>query len=444
MAVLGGGRGLAETLGESAAPPAKEVPVIGIQIGAISFLDEGTEKVLDILQEKGGVNTLFVASFTYGNGTASRMIQGHPLPDHGVQKYDEDFHGGNYATPHPQYYKDSILKNLKAPDHGNVDILEMIIPACKKRGIKVYTWTEDVFSPTIPNIEKVNERDLYGRPAHTVCFNNPDVHNFWTGLHKDFTRSYDIDGVMWGSERYGPFGNMVESVHNRKGNDPSRVTCFCEFCQAKAKARGIDVKRAFDGYHMLEKWRQPAAVGNGPRMGTTSRCGESSLSIPRSWRGRRCGMTAAHETYAAIYEKVKSIKPQNLVGWHVWHAHSFSPFFRAQTDLAEISKYSDYLKMTVYHNLGGTRMETYITSTSNTIYGDMPIEEALESISNDRYGCGNSRLLWTAIRLERGKSDWDRPGRPDLRWTASGFFLARKQQGAELQSVRTRKISYYR
>ena len=87
---------------------------------------------------------------------------------------------------------------------------------------------------------------------------------------------------------------------------------------------------------------------------------------------------SVHETYAAIYEKVKSIKPQNQVGWHVWHAHSFSPFFRAQTDLNEISKYSDYLKMTVYHNLGGTRMETYITSTSNTIYGDMPIEEALE------------------------------------------------------------------
>ena len=71
-------------------------------------------------------------------------------------------------------------------------------------------------------------------------------------------------------------------------------------------------------------------------------------------------------------------QPEMQVGWHVWHAHSFSPFFRAQTDLQEISKYSDYLKMTVYNNLGGTRMETYITSTRNTVYGDMPIEEALE------------------------------------------------------------------
>ena len=37
---------------------------------------------------------------------------------------------------------------------------------------------------------------------------------------------------------------------------------------------------------------------------------------------------------------------------------------RAQTDLAKIGNYSDFMKITVYNNLGGTRMETYITSAS--------------------------------------------------------------------------------
>ncbi len=106
--------------------------VIGIQIGSISFLDEGTDKVLDILQEKACVNTLFLATFTYGNGIASRMIPGHPIPDHGVQEYDTKFHGGNYATPHPQYYKNTIIKDVKAPDHGNVDILEDSYPESQK------------------------------------------------------------------------------------------------------------------------------------------------------------------------------------------------------------------------------------------------------------------------------------------------------------------------
>jgi len=119
--------------------------VIGIQIGSISFLDEGTEKVLDILQEKACVNTLFLATFTYGNGIASRMIPGHPFPDHGVQEYDTKFHGGNYATPHAQYYKNTIMKDVKAPDHGNLDILEEVIPKAKKHGVNVYTWSEDVW-----------------------------------------------------------------------------------------------------------------------------------------------------------------------------------------------------------------------------------------------------------------------------------------------------------
>ena len=40
--------------------------MVGIQVGAVSFVDEGTEKVLDLLQERACVNTLFLAVFTYG------------------------------------------------------------------------------------------------------------------------------------------------------------------------------------------------------------------------------------------------------------------------------------------------------------------------------------------------------------------------------------------
>ena len=109
------------SLGETATPSGSKM--IGIQIGAISFVDEGIEKVLDILQERGGVNTLFLAVFTYGRGIAGRQIPGYPLPDHGKQVYDLNYHGGNFATPHPQYYKDTVIQPEHAPDHGNLDSL---------------------------------------------------------------------------------------------------------------------------------------------------------------------------------------------------------------------------------------------------------------------------------------------------------------------------------
>src|ERR1700680_3516408 len=100
----------------AAAPPPRKM--IGIQVGAISFLDEGVEKVLDIFQERASINTLFLAVFTYGRGIAGRQVPGQPLPDHGKQEYDLNFHGGNFATPHAQFYKNTVLKQTKAPDHG--------------------------------------------------------------------------------------------------------------------------------------------------------------------------------------------------------------------------------------------------------------------------------------------------------------------------------------
>ena len=49
-----------------AAEPAPERPkTIGIQVGAVSFFDEGVEEVLDILQERGRVNTIYLTTFTY-------------------------------------------------------------------------------------------------------------------------------------------------------------------------------------------------------------------------------------------------------------------------------------------------------------------------------------------------------------------------------------------
>src|ERR1041385_1645290 len=147
---------------------------IGIQVGAVSFVDEGTERVLDVIQERASVNTLFLAEFTYGRGIAGRQIPGQPLPDHGKQEYDLNFHGGNFATPHPQYYKNTVIKETRAPDHGDLDILAQVLPAAKKRGMKVVCWLEDVFRTDLPNIQKVQERDVYRRNAETLCVNNPE------------------------------------------------------------------------------------------------------------------------------------------------------------------------------------------------------------------------------------------------------------------------------
>ncbi len=356
----------------------KQKMMIGIQIGAVSFLDEGTEQVLDILQGRGAVNTLFLAVFTYGRGIAGRQVPGHPLPDHGKQEYDLNFHGGNFATPHAEFYRNTVLKDTRAPDYGKYDVLEAVLPAAKKRGMKTICWFEDVFRPDIPNIEKLQEIDLHGNHAQTLCFNNPNYRNFLTGLAEDYARSYDIDGLMWGSERQGALSNALGASHGGLHNDPGKVTCFCEFCQKKAQSLGINVGRAREGFLQLEAFVRAGRAGKRPVDGYYVTFWRILLNHPEIAAWEMLWTNSLRETYAAIYKTVKTAKPSVPVGWHIWHNNSFNPIYRAEQDLTVLAEYSDYLKMVMYHNCGGERMVSYIDSVSQTIYGDTPKQLLLD------------------------------------------------------------------
>jgi len=351
---------------------------IGIQVGAVSFIDEGTEKVLDELQQDASVNTLFVATFTYGRGIAGRQVPGQPLPDHGKQQYDTDtFHGGSYTAIHPQYYQNTVLKDFRAPEFGTYDVLESVLPAARKRGMKTICWYEDVFRRDVPNIEKLQEKDLYGRNAATLCFNNPDYSNWLTAIAEDWSRSYDIDGIMWGSERQGAFSNALGASHGG-ASDPGRVTCFCGFCEAKARQRGISVPRARTGFLELEKFVRAARAKQRPVDGYYVSLWRLMLKYPELLSWEMLWTDSLRETYAAIYGKVKAVKPSLGVGWHIWHNNSFNPIYRAEQDLAELSQHSDFLKMVMYNNCGGERMATYINNVGSTIYGDVPAQELLD------------------------------------------------------------------
>ncbi|HET8548988.1 MAG TPA: hypothetical protein VFL57_13320 [Bryobacteraceae bacterium] len=352
--------------------------MIGMQVGAVSFLDEGVDAVLDNLQKLAGVNTLFVATFTYGRGIAGRQVPGQPLPDHGKQEYDTEYRGGAFTKIHPQYYSKTVLKDVRARDHGDFDVLEAVIPAAKKRGMKTICWYEDVWRGDVPNIDKVQEKDLYGRNAGTLCFNNPDHRGFLVGLTEDYVRSYDIDGIMWGSERQGAFSNALGASHGGGGRDPGRVTCFCEFCRKRARAAGINPDRAKEGYLALEKFVRDGRGGKRPIDGYYVTLWRLMLRYPELLAWEMLWTDSLRDTYKAIYQTVKEVKPSVGVGWHIWHNNSFNPIYRAEQDLQEIAKVSDFLKIVMYHNCGGPRLASYISSVGQTIYGDVPRQELLD------------------------------------------------------------------
>ena len=351
--------------------------MIGIQVGAVSFVDEGTEKVLDEFQQDAAINTLFIATFTYGRGIAGRQVPGQPLPDHGAQSYDSGtFYGGSYTAVDPKYFADTPFKSFRAPDFGNYDVLADVLPSARKRGMKTICWFEDVFRKDLPGIDQLEEVELSGAKATTLCFNNPNYRNWLLGISENWARNYEIDGIMWGSERQGAFSNMLGASHGRAEGD--HVTCFCQHCIDRAKQSGINPDRARQGFLELQKFVEAGHQGKRPVDGYYVALWRLMLRYPELLAWEMLWTDSLRDTYAAIYKHVKLAKPSLQVGWHIWHNNSFNPIYRAEQDLAAIAPHSDFLKMVMYHNCAGERIARYIDNVGSSIYADIPKQELLD------------------------------------------------------------------
>lgn len=359
------------------AEPAAASKMIGIQIGAVSFADEGIDSVLDFLQEKAGVNTLFLATFTYGRGLAGRQIPGQPFPDHGPRESDEKFfHGGNYATPHARFYQDTILKDTRASDLGQLDILEELLPKTKKRGLKLYCSCEDVWRSSVPGFSEVAEIDLHGRKTGAQCLFNPEVRNFWKALVTDLCSSYDIDGILFFNERNGPLLNALGASH-AQAIEAGRVTCFCEHHREAARRRGLDVDRARQGYQRLDEFVQQALRGQRPSDGYFVEFWRLLIENPEILAWDRLFDAGKHEVLAEVRGALKAVRPGLQVGFHIEHVNSFNPIFRATRRYSDLADKADFLKVVVYNNCGGERYAHFIDNVCATVFRDVPREELL-------------------------------------------------------------------
>ena len=365
----------AQSVSLAAATAGKKM--IGMQVGAVSFVDEGINEVLDILQQRSAVNTIFLTTFTYGRGLAGRQIPGQPFPDHGKQESDQTtFHGGNYATPHPRFYQKTALKETRAPEHGELDVVAAVLPAAKKHGLKLFCSIEDVFRSDVPGVKDLAEVDLQGRRTGTLCLFHPEVRAFWTGLAEDLCKSYDIDGILFFNERNGPLLNALGASH-AQSIASSRVTCFCEFHQKAAKAAGISFERAREGYTRLDQFVQAALKDQRPTDGYFVEFWRLLVEYPEIMAWDRLFEEGKHQVLAEVNATVKAAGAGLQVGFHIEHVNSFNPIFRATRRYDDLAKKADFLKVVVYNNCGGERYANFIKNVGSTVFRDVPKDELL-------------------------------------------------------------------
>jgi hypothetical protein len=157
-----------------------------------------------------------------------------------------------------------------------------------------------------------------------------------------------------------------------------RVTCFCQFCEARAKVTGIDPSRARKGFHELAKFVEASRNSQRPADGYYVSFWRLILKYPELLAWEMLWTQSLRDTYAAIYAKAKEVKPTLQAGWHIWHNNSFNPIYRAEQELQEIAPHSDFLKIVIYNNCGGERLANYIRNVGATLYADIPGQELLD------------------------------------------------------------------
>jgi hypothetical protein len=371
LGVVGTGAALAGVEAVSAQnlpPAAKPSTLVAIPISVAPLATGDLDAMFDDMRNRAGANALFPFIYTHEPSRA------------GLER-SAGFHGGNYATPHMEFYKDTQqgFADLRAPEFGDVDVLARVIPVARKHGIRMFPFLleDNALPAAVPHRQAFYEVDHHGRPTAKrpggPCFNNPCYQNFTLGLVEDYARSYDIGGIMWGSERQGGLLNTL-GVSQSSGEDPGLTTCFCEFCVKKGRDRGIDVERARRGFDEIEKFTRASRAGQRPRDGYFTTFWRLLLNYPEVLAWENLWTTSRQEFQSAIYRKVKSINPALQVGWHAWQNISFSPFQRAEENQADVAGFSDFIRPALYNNAAGGRFVTFIRNARGSVFGDFSPE----------------------------------------------------------------------
>jgi hypothetical protein len=351
---------------------------VGIQIGAISFVDEGVEQVLDILQERAGVNGLFISALSWSLGNAGRAFYG--FPDHGVKEPDH-LKGGAFWKRDPAFYDNYDPSNLDAPDqlYAGFDTLADVIPAAKRRGIKVYTYYCETSSSGIrhiwqPGFHKFLDRDHFGRTASRPSLLNPEYRALWRSVVDDWFSNHELDGMLWGIERQSPLMDIFRA-------DSS--TGFDEHFVAEARARGIDVQRAIAGYRTIDTFLQGVRKGDRPRDGVFVTLLRHLLHHPEVLMWEKMWLDAHQAFYAEVAGMIRFSDPKHEVGLGIWQIiNTYNPYLKAQYDQSDYGNHADFLKPVLYNTPAGARFANFAASWQKGVLADGSPDGAYDALAS--------------------------------------------------------------
>ena len=212
----------------------------GIWLHPWDLVDEGAETVLGRVSDMG---------LDYV-GLATSYHQGRYLLPHNPRRrmYLAE-EGVVYFQPHPELYKDTLLKPRRS-SNVPTDALALLLKHAPNYGIKVKSWTVCLHNHEfVRQFPEMALEDMNGdRDPNFLCPNNPNSRNYVLALTRDLASNYDLEAVTlesfgypWGFEHFDhheTFGTYVEPLFQYL-----LTTCFCNYCKKRASEENLDLER---------------------------------------------------------------------------------------------------------------------------------------------------------------------------------------------------------
>jgi hypothetical protein len=330
-------------------------PVL-VQLNAVSLIDEGSAEVFDILQEKAAVTGAIVTAHGFNPEVIDR---GRIWPGHGP-KGSHGSLGGYFATAHEVYYRGLGLGAPQVHDtlFENFDVMEAAKAETDRRGLDLFVYILESagtggFQRNIVGWPRVLEVDIEGRRSQLPCVNHPSYREWKFALIEDLYTSYAFDGLLWGVERWGPLHQAIA------GNPPA---CFCCHCREIAVSAGLDWRRVERGYAQLH-----GLLSQDPSRADGSTLLRCILANPEILGWEWAWTQSYLSLHRELYGIVKWLEPSRSFGLGLWHYYFINPLLRAEWDLREFSKSSDFIRPILYHLAEGPRVKRYLDMLSRVL-----------------------------------------------------------------------------
>ena len=322
--------------------------IIGTQTWFMAeFLDDGLDRAVNNLVEKGGVNTLLIGTHLDYQSTKNwGKLPHNPIrEEHAADGFFYNFDISKYNRTRIKPVSSTQFKTQE------IDVFNEVLKESRKVGIQCYALILHRF-PDVDSYPELHMRTVKGDKVPSIlCHHQPEVREFYKCMIDDLIDNYELDGFCLALlDHYHQFGfetltdELADSLGIKKFSNPEMgLACFCNACTKRAEMEGIDVEKIRNGLIKgIDKGLIPYKVESAITAGDSFRL---IMDVPEYLEWLRFRSSLFTEFHKELKEYIKSKNEKMLLSLDIYGPDDA---WKYQTDYYSLTEQCKWVKPMFY------------------------------------------------------------------------------------------------